>query len=167
MQLEALPSDTVVIARALERVMQWLRDERETVDISASALSALSTLDSTGPLRVTALAAREGLTQPGMTTMIHRLESAGYAVRDADPDDRRAVRVTITATGLTRVAQHRDSRAVLIGSRLEQLSGSDRALLRAALPALDSFVAPAPAAEPAAAPAAEKKSEKKSEVVQA
>ena len=139
MDLGDLPPDTVVVARALECFVQWLRDERQTMDISSSALSTLNTLDTAGPLRVTELAEREHLTQPGMTTLIHRLESAGFAVREADPEDGRAVRVSITPSGVDRVARHRNSRAVLIGSRIEQLGDQERALLLAAVPALDEF----------------------------
>jgi DNA-binding MarR family transcriptional regulator len=139
MQTREFDDDQVAVAQALERVIAWLRQAREFTGLSASSLSALSRLDALGGLRVTELAELEQLTQPGMTTLINRLEDAGYAVREADPTDGRAVRVTITASGIERVQQHRDARAALLGVRLKQLSATDQAALVAALPALRAF----------------------------
>jgi DNA-binding MarR family transcriptional regulator len=131
--------DQLAVADALERVIGWLRDWRTPSGLSASTLSALSRLDALGSLRVTDLAELEQLTQPGMTTLINRLEDAGFAVREPDPTDGRAVRVTITPSGAARVLAYRESRAALIHTRLGQLSAPDRAALIAALPALRSF----------------------------
>ncbi|HMH58362.1 MAG TPA: MarR family transcriptional regulator [Galbitalea sp.] len=144
--METPEADRLAVAHALERVIGWLRDAREPSGLSASALSALSRLDALGSLRVTELAEREQLTQPGMTTLINRLEDAGFAVREPDPTDGRAVRVTITSAGTTRVREHRDARADLIGARVAQLSHDEQVALIAALPALRSFAThPAPA----------------------
>jgi DNA-binding MarR family transcriptional regulator len=134
-------NDLEAVSHSLERVISWLRDAREPGGLSASTLSALSRLESGGPLRVTELSYREGLTQPGMTTLIHRLEDAGLAVREPDPSDGRAVRVSITELGRERVIDYRASRAALIGTRLSALSADDQAALVAALPALDHFIA--------------------------
>jgi DNA-binding MarR family transcriptional regulator len=144
---DELGDDQLAVAQSLERVIAWLRDARAHTGLSASAISALSRLQSAGPLRVTELADREGLTQPGMTTLIHRLEEAGLAVREPDPTDGRAVRVTITAAGIARVTAHRAGRAQLIGARLSELNPSDQATLLAALPALDHFVTTPPTPE--------------------
>jgi DNA-binding MarR family transcriptional regulator len=130
------------VAHALERVIAWLRDAREPQGLSASTLSALGRLESSGPLRITDLADLEGLTQPGMTTLINRLEEGGFAVREADPADRRAVRVSITKEGIARVTAYRASRAALIGARIDQLDVDDQERLLAALPALEHFSAP-------------------------
>ncbi|MDQ1548207.1 MAG: hypothetical protein QOH69_3111 [Actinomycetota bacterium] len=138
--------DELAVADALERVIGWLRDWRTPSGLSASTLSALSRLDALGSLRVTDLAELEQLTQPGMTTLINRLEDAGFAVREPDPTDGRAVRVTITPSGAARVLAYRESRAALIRTRITQLSDGDQAALIAALPALRSFAThPAPA----------------------
>jgi DNA-binding MarR family transcriptional regulator len=144
--METPEADRLAVAHALERVIGWLRDAREPLGLSASTLSALSRLDALGSLRVTELAEREQLTQPGMTTLINRLEDAGLAVREPDPADGRAVRVTITPAGAERVREHRDARAALIRARVAQLSEDDQVALIAALPALLSFAThPAPA----------------------
>jgi DNA-binding MarR family transcriptional regulator len=134
--------DQLAVARALEQVIAWLRQSREPLGLSASALSALSRLESMGSLRVTELAELEQLTQPGMTTLINRLEDAALAVREPDPRDGRAVRVTITSAGVQRVRAHRDARAALLLDRIAALSEEHQAALIAALPALVEFVAP-------------------------
>jgi DNA-binding MarR family transcriptional regulator len=132
-------SDQLAVAHALERVIAWLREAREPASMSLSTLSALSRLESAGALRITELSSLEGLTQPGMTTLINRLEDGGFAVREPDPSDGRAVRVSITQAGIARVTAHRASRAALIGARLNELSTEDQDALVAALPALLHF----------------------------
>jgi DNA-binding MarR family transcriptional regulator len=141
------PADgELAVATALEGVIGWLRDSRTPSGLSASSLSVLSRLDSLGSLRITDLAELEQLTQPGMTTLINRLEDTGLAVREPDPTDGRAVRVTITPAGAARILAYRESRAALIHRRLAQLSDDEQAALISALPALRSFAThPAPA----------------------
>ncbi len=146
--MPSLTQDQLDVAAALERVITWLREARDPQGISASALSALSRLESSGPLRVTDLAYREGLSQPGMTTLIHRLEEADLAVRESDPTDRRAVRVSITAAGIQRITAYRRARTELIAARLEQLTPEHQRALLQAMSALDQFVvAPTPVPE--------------------
>ena len=139
MQREAGDHERLAVGHALERVFAWLRENREPAGLSASALSALSRIERTGSLRVTELSAREGLTQPGMTTLINRLEDAGYATREADPEDGRAVRVAITPAGIDRVVLHRDSRATRIAARIAELPLEQQRALVAALEALETL----------------------------
>lgn len=137
----ALSDEQVAVARALEGVITWLRDQRQPQILSASALSVLSRLETLGPLRVTDLAEREGLSQPGTTTLVNRLTASGLAVRAADDSDRRAVLVSITDEGSRSLAAYRASRANLIATRIRSLSLDEQRLLHQALPALEHFVA--------------------------
>jgi DNA-binding MarR family transcriptional regulator len=139
MQTHGADVDQLEVANALERVIAWLRQSREPAGLSASGLSALSRLDAMGSLRITELAELEQLTQPGMTTLINRLEGAGLATREADLADRRAVLVRITPTGVDRVRQNREARAGRLLARITQLSDDQQAALAAALPALRAF----------------------------
>ena len=139
MQTSDVETDQFAVATALERIITWLRDVREPAGLSASTISALSRLDRTGSLRITELSSREGFTQPGMTTLINRLEDAGFVIREADPEDGRAVRVSITPTGAERVREHRTARAARIQKRVRELSVDDQRALLAALPALEHF----------------------------
>jgi DNA-binding MarR family transcriptional regulator len=142
MQMEDVAADQLAVAQALERVIAWLRQSREPAGLSASGLSALSRLDALGSLRVTELAELEQLTQPGMTTLINRLEGAGLAAREPDPTDGRAVRVRITSAGIQRVVQNRDARAARLLERIAQLTDEEQGALIDALPALRAFAVP-------------------------
>ncbi|RKR75654.1 MarR family winged helix-turn-helix transcriptional regulator [Frondihabitans australicus] len=135
-----LTSDEIAVARALEGVIGWLRQSRQPQELSASALSVLSRLESAGALRITAIAEREGLSQPGTTTLVNRLVAAGLADRGADPADGRVVLVSISDAGLLRLTHYRESRSELVAARLRTLSAADRQALTAALPALTHIV---------------------------
>jgi DNA-binding MarR family transcriptional regulator len=141
MRTPDVQTDQLAVAQALERVIAWLRQSRDSFGLSASTVSALSRLERRGSLRITELSELEQLTQPGMTTLINRLEEAGFARREADPDDRRAVRVSITPAGVEQVVRHRDGRAARILARIAELSTEDQDALSAALPALRAFAA--------------------------
>jgi DNA-binding MarR family transcriptional regulator len=56
--------------------------------------------------------------------------------RDADPDDGRAVRVSITPAGRRLLAERRAARAAALEARLSVLDAEERATLAAALPLL-------------------------------
>jgi DNA-binding MarR family transcriptional regulator len=126
------------VAAALERLfglIRWL----SPAGLSLTSAATLTTLDRLGSSRLTALAAREGVTQPAMTQLIARMEQSGLVVRAADPDDGRAVDVQITAAGRDLIAGRRAARAERISGLLATLSQSDRDALVAALPAINAL----------------------------
>jgi DNA-binding MarR family transcriptional regulator len=104
--------------------------------MSMTALGTLSTL-SAGPLRVSALAEREGMTQPGMTALVNRLAASGYVRRIADPADGRASLVQLTAKGESTLADRRATRTAALRDHLRALPPEHRQALAAALPAID------------------------------
>lgn len=65
--------------------------------VSAGDQRALALIGRHGPMPAGELAEKTGLTPGAVTGMIDRLERAGLARRDPDPNDRR--RVLVTATG--------------------------------------------------------------------
>src|ERR1700690_3931690 len=78
----------------LERIMGLYRSLTAPDGLSLTAAATLAAIERFGPQRLTALAAREGVTQPAMTQLITRLEDAGQVRRESDPDDGRGVLVT-------------------------------------------------------------------------
>jgi DNA-binding MarR family transcriptional regulator len=108
-------------------------------DLSRTAASVLAALRDHGPQRVTALAASEAVAQPTMTTLIGRLERDGLVRRGGDPGDARAVLVTLTPEGLTRLKRIREARAAAIDARLEELDPDERDALAAALPVMEKL----------------------------
>jgi DNA-binding MarR family transcriptional regulator len=109
-------------------------------DLSRTAASVLAGLRDHGPMRITALAAAESVSQPSMTTLVARLERDGLAERDADPTDARAVLVRISDEGRERLTRIRAARAAAVEARLAELNAEERALLEAALPVLDKLI---------------------------
>jgi DNA-binding MarR family transcriptional regulator len=131
-----LSVDQIAITSGFERLTTWAR-RLTPRGLSASSFTTLDTLSYAGPLRISELADREGMTQPGMTTLVNRLEHDGLAQRATDPTDGRAALVSITETGRARVGAYRAMRAQLIGERLTRLDPSDQAALRAAVDAIE------------------------------
>ena len=125
------------VAAGLERLLslvRWLSPP----GLSLTSAATLSTLERSGPCRLTALAAAEGVTQPAMTQLVGRLAEAGFVVRCADPDDGRVVHVQLTDEGRELVARRRAIRAERLSSLLAQLSQADQDALAAALPAINA-----------------------------
>jgi len=69
----------------------------EKLGLNATDHKCLDYLNSSGPVTAGQLAELTGLTTGAVTSVIDRLEKAGYVVRDRDPNDRR--RVVVRSTG--------------------------------------------------------------------
>jgi DNA-binding MarR family transcriptional regulator len=107
--------------------------------LSLTAAATLATLERGGASRLTWLASREGVTQPAMTQLIGRLQDSGLVRRDADPDDGRVVRVSLTDAGREVLARRRAVRAERLAVIMAGLGEDDRDALAAALPAMDAL----------------------------
>ena len=127
------------VAAGLERLIGLFRWLSPPSGLSLTAAATLATLERSGPRRLTALAAREGVTQPAMTQLVARLQDAGLAERVADPADGRVVQVRITAEGQAMLAGRRAVRAQRIAGLLARLSPDEQAALAAALPAMEAL----------------------------
>jgi DNA-binding MarR family transcriptional regulator len=126
------------VAAGLARLLvliRWLSPP----GLSLTTAATLSTLEQSAPIRLTALAIGEGVTQPAMTQLVGRLEDAGLAVRRADPDDGRVVNVEVTDAGRELVAERRAARAERLSALLSRLSRADQDALAAALPAINAL----------------------------
>jgi DNA-binding MarR family transcriptional regulator len=105
-------------------------------DISLTASGTLMSLQRTGPRRLTDLAASEGVSQPGMTDLVTRLERDGLALRRRDPKDKRVVWVSLTTAGELFVQCRFHGAAQQLAEGVGQLSDEDTETILAALPAL-------------------------------
>lgn len=143
--------DDVDVAAALYvhlgRLVRVLRQESGGLTIGPGGMSALVTLSRHDDgLRLGELAELEGVRAPTLTKIVAHLEDAGHVRRDPDPDDGRAQRVSLTEAGRDFISEGRDARLGVLRHRLAVLPAGERALLEAALPALEQLVAPLPAA---------------------
>ncbi|MFJ2031027.1 MarR family winged helix-turn-helix transcriptional regulator [Streptosporangium sp. NPDC087985] len=103
---ELEPSPMAVFGR-IYRIARLMGDRVEAVygayGIGRGEFDVLATLRRAGEpyaLSPKAMTATLMLTSGGMTGRLDRLERAGLVVRAPDPDDRRALRVSLTARGL-------------------------------------------------------------------
>ena len=135
-QPEALAAE---VAAGLERLIRLFRWISPPSGLSLTSAATLATLERGGPRRLTALAAREGVTQPAMTQLVARLQDAGLVDRAPDAADGRVVYVRITAEGRAMLAGRRAVRAERVAALLARLSPDEQAALAAALPAIDAL----------------------------
>lgn len=105
-------------------------------------LSTLVTVEQLGPLRLSELAHREGVTAPTMSRVLSALDEAGLVQRAPDPGDARGVLITVSDAGRLRLREVRSHRTALIARRLDRLDGAQRDALEAALPALEALLIP-------------------------
>ena len=87
------------------------------------------TLNKGRSVRLTALAAAEGIAQPSMTELVHRLERQGLATRVNDPEDGRAALVNITNAGRAMLDDRRRYRRHRLAELLKALSPEEEATL--------------------------------------
>ncbi|MER5794688.1 MarR family transcriptional regulator [Streptomyces sp. NPDC001980] len=121
---------------AVEQLVRHVRHSATTGGLSTAASATLARLGREGPLRLTELARAEGVSQPGMTQLVGRLERAGLVARNADGTDGRGVLVEITATGLDVSRQRRAERTRALQELVEELTEAEQRAVRIALPAL-------------------------------
>ncbi|MFG1812865.1 MarR family winged helix-turn-helix transcriptional regulator [Kribbella sp. NPDC049174] len=79
----------------------------------------------TGPVTISTLAERLGVTQQAASKTVADLEKRGYLSREADPADARARRIVLTSRGEGVIAAARQHRAAL-DAELRQTLGDDR-----------------------------------------
>ena len=102
-------------------------------DLSLTGLSSLSTIERSGPRRLTDLAVGEGVTQPSMSAIVSQLERLGLAERRPDAQDGRVVRVAITAAGQEHLSTLRRVGAAVFDVLIDKLTSAEAASLRSAL----------------------------------
>jgi DNA-binding MarR family transcriptional regulator len=91
------------VGRALsDGFKRWNRlaeSDLSEIGLSLSEFRVLKVLFETGPRLMVTLAMEQGMTAPGMTMVIDKLEEAGLVRRVRSDADRRAINVAITGKG--------------------------------------------------------------------
>ena len=135
-------SDTELASRlrfALARSARRLRQEAGT-GLSPSLTAALATVERSGPLTPSELAAAERVRRPTITRVLTRLEEAGLITRTPDPADRRSTLVAITPAGAALLAEGRTRKDAFLSERLDGLSPADRDTLARAAAILEGLL---------------------------
>ncbi|MBV9046889.1 MAG: winged helix-turn-helix transcriptional regulator [Solirubrobacterales bacterium] len=105
--------------------------------MTPTRLSLLFTLIRQGPIRLSELAAMEGINPTMLSRIVGDLTDAGLLERTCDPVDRRAAQVTVTPGGRRLAEEMRSERTDSLIRALEALAPSELERLEQALPALE------------------------------
>jgi DNA-binding MarR family transcriptional regulator len=99
----SLPGETYAGLRALSTEIDRLdQAAADRFGVNRTDMRALDILGADGPLAPSSLAQRLGITTGGLTSVLDRLERAGYVQRRGDPTDRRRQVVEPTAATAAR-----------------------------------------------------------------
>ena len=126
-------TDSLEVATALHRAaIRLLRTARVADDetgVSAPKLSALSVLTFGGPQSLKSLAGTEQVTPATMSKLVSDLEADGLVAKRADREDKRGLRIEVTAKGRALMEEGRKRRLALLNKRIAKLTREERAQL--------------------------------------
>jgi DNA-binding MarR family transcriptional regulator len=123
------------------RLARRIRLERSTEDLSLNQLAVLGTLRRSGELTLGELAAVERVKPPSITRTVNSLVEAGLVVRRPNSTDGRLVMVDLTPQAREVLDEDGRRRDLWLAQRLDELSTSDRQLLKRVAPLLDVLAA--------------------------
>ncbi|MBE1485472.1 MarR family winged helix-turn-helix transcriptional regulator [Plantactinospora soyae] len=128
------PAQLATLLRdAITRLNRRVRQTRPVGDLTATQLSALTSLELAGALTPRELADTERVQPPTMTKIVAKLEERGLVQRTPHPTDGRQVILAATDSGRAVLAQFDRARNEWLASRLAELTLEERdALQRAA-----------------------------------
>ena len=137
-----LDEETAVRLRiAIARLSRRLRPTAagRAAGLTPTRISVLLTIVREGEIGISALAGAEGLNPTMLSRVIADLVEGGYVARASDDGDRRAARVSSTASGRKLAERMRRERTAAINGALEGLSEQERLAIEHALPALEGL----------------------------
>jgi DNA-binding MarR family transcriptional regulator len=123
------------------RLARGLRQAGSQSDLSPSQYEVFGTIARRGDLKLSELAAIEGINPTLLSRVVAKLEADQLVTRTADADDRRVAHVVPTARGRRRYEQIRNARTDAVSLAIAGLSDAERRALVAALPVLESLAA--------------------------
>jgi DNA-binding MarR family transcriptional regulator len=124
---------------SLLRLVRVIRQQRAEISVTLSQLSAMGTLDKSGPMSAGELAACERVQPPSMTKVLASLDEAGYIRREAHPTDGRQIIIALTAAGVELIESERRARDAWLDQRLAKLDPDEREAIRKVIPVLDKL----------------------------
>ncbi|MBV8395734.1 MAG: MarR family transcriptional regulator [Actinobacteria bacterium] len=121
----------------LLRLARHLRAETHARGITGGQISLLVALEFNPGMTAQQLAEREGLSAPGVSGHLARLEGQRL-IRRARTNDKRRVGLYITLEGKRVLESVREKRTSWLAARLAELTEEQRDLIRAAIAPLDA-----------------------------
>ena len=133
-------NDSVALANHLRpillRIVRHLRNETHTRGVTGGQVSLLVAIEFHPGITGQQLAEREGLSAPGVSGHLARLEGLKM-IRRQRTSDRRRVGLFLTPEGARVLESVREQRTAWLASRLDELSPEERRAIEAALEPLD------------------------------
>ncbi len=117
---------------AITRLNRRVRQARPVGDLTATQLSALTSLQLAGALSPRELADVERVQPPTMTKIVAKLEERGLVQRTPHPTDGRQVILAATEAGREVLGRSDRARDQWLAKRLAELSPEERETLRRA-----------------------------------
>ena len=136
-------NDSLTIANrlrpALLRLARELRREIHSLGVSGSQVSLLAAIDHNPGISASELAEREGMSAPGISGHLVRLEGAKLIARERTTD-RRRIGLTLTGEGRRVLRSVRSRRTAWLAARLNGLTAKEREAVDAALEPLEKLL---------------------------
>ena len=133
---EELTEQAARLRLAINRMARRLRQEANT-DLGPASISALATIERSGPLTPSELARLEGIQRPTATRILTRLTDDALVSRAADPADGRCSIVDVTAEGRTALGRLRKRKTAFLAKWMRELPEDDVATLARAAEILE------------------------------
>lgn len=136
-------NDSATLANRLRpvllRLARELRRETHRLGVTGGQVSLLIQIKKSPGITASELAEREGISAPGMSGHIVRLEAASLIERTR-ATDRRRIGLTMTPAGDKVLSDVRRRRTAWLNAHLKGLTDDERDLIEAALPALEKLL---------------------------
>ena len=140
-------NDSAILANRLRpvllRIARELRREIHSLGVTSGQVSLLIQIKKSPGVTASELAEREGISAPGMSGHIVRLETAGLIERTRAVD-RRRIGLSVTPAGDKVLVDVRRRRTAWLNAHLKHLTDDERDLIEAALPALERLLEASP-----------------------
>ena len=124
----------------LLKLHRHLRRELHSLGVTAGQVAVLGAIRNAPGIGVRELADREGMSSPGMSKYVARLEAAGLVSRAVVGDDRRRVGLLLTEDAQRVLRSVRSRRTAWLAARLKGLSGAEIEAIGAAIEPLSRLL---------------------------
>ena len=133
-------STAAALSQSIHRLSRRMRKQAQ-LPLTASQMSALTTVERRGELRLGELTRLEQVGKSTMTRLVAKLADAGYIERRVDPNDGRGFVVSLTDHGACVLRAAASRQHAYLARQLDALGATDREILLAAAPVLEKLLA--------------------------
>ena len=144
MSAPATVIDPITVANRLRPVLlklnRHLRREIHSLGVTGGQASLLFTIQRQPGIGVRELAALEGMSAPGMSKYVGRLEAAGLIVREPSDEDRRRIGLRVSPEGERVLRSVKSRRTAWLAARLRELSEAELETVDAAIESLQELI---------------------------